>query len=56
MLLTYLLIFANDVMFSSAFASLFVSSFVNYQGYAKTKQIFTKVAHGPRKKPLDFAG
>jgi len=42
-------------MFSSAFVCLFVRSFVSR---ITQKLIFTKIggklAHGPRKKPLDF--
>ena len=51
---------AKRAMISSAFVCLFVFV-VRWQDYVKTThpistQFDGKVAHGPRKKPLDFGG
>ena len=55
MTVTCVITSANEVMFSSAFVCLFVCK----QDWGKTVQpiltkICGKVAHDPRKKPLDF--
>ena len=47
-------------MFSSASVSVFVCVFVSMDNAKTIRPIFTKfggkVAHGPRKEPLDFDG
>jgi len=45
--------YAKEVMFS-LFVCLFVCSRIIRNDYNRFSQFFRKVAHGPRKKPLDL--